>query len=164
VEGSSAELHVCQHIEPEFERVYERLLRLPNVHVHGFIKMRSPAFESIAARCSWVILPTCAEGQPGSVLECMAYGLIPVLPVRAHVDLGDFGVPIDDCSPLRLRRIMDECMRTSRLECLARSQSILATMARDYTPLSFRTQFKAAVEYCMRAASSTVDESALRTS
>ena len=99
-------LHVCQHLEPDFAHIYRReLTRCPNIHVHGFIRMRSKQFESLAQQCNWVISPSCTEGQPGAVLECMAYGLIPILSRETNIDIGDRGVRLDCCQVESLRSI-----------------------------------------------------------
>ena len=67
--GIDLHLHVCQHLERDFFRTYWwELNKCPNIHIHGFVRMRSTEFLALAMRCNWVISPTCAEGQPGAVL------------------------------------------------------------------------------------------------
>jgi hypothetical protein len=146
VAGLDLHLHVCQELEPDFERIYRRELReTPNVHVHGFIPMRSPAFGDLARRCNWVILPTCAEGQPGSVIECMAHGLVPVLPDEANIDLEDWGVRLPDCAVDTLR---DEVLRAGRMapdECRDRAGRVVDATRQRYSVEYFRSSFKRAV-------------------
>jgi len=96
--GTDLHLHVCQHLEPDFADAYKReLTEYSNIHVYGFIPMRSSKFYALAKRCDWVVSPTCAEGQPGAVLECMAHGLIPILSDEANIDVGKWGIPLSDC-------------------------------------------------------------------
>ena len=86
---SELHLHICQHMEPDFLKLYcNELTRRSNIHVHGFVRMRSPCFQKLAKQCNWVISASCAEGQPGAILECMGYGLIPILSDSNNIDLG----------------------------------------------------------------------------
>ena len=72
------ELIVCSPYdrEPDFVRAYRHeLFRLPNVRALGFVELRDPAFRELQSRCGWMILPSCAEGQSGTVTLALAYGL-----------------------------------------------------------------------------------------
>ena len=112
--GTDLHLHVCQHLESDFADAYRRELTVcSNTHVHGFVPMRSRKFYALANRCAWVISPTCAEGQPGAVLECMAHGLIPILSEEANIDVGKWGIPLPDC---RIDTLRSTLCRASRME------------------------------------------------
>ena len=146
-DGTELTLHVCQRIEPEFERAYATLLRdRPNIVVHGFVGMRTPHFRGLASQCAWNIHPTCAEGQPGSVLECMAHGLIPVMPDAANIDYEDCGVRLADCSVETLRSVARALTSMSTEECIRRSSAATASVARRYSPERFRESFKGAIQ------------------
>lgn len=93
--GQSLLLHVCQHLQPEFAASYRQELSEESIRVHGFVPMRSPTFLELASRCAWIVLPSCAEGQPGSVLEGMARGLVPILPDSAGLDVAPLGIRIE---------------------------------------------------------------------
>ncbi len=140
--GLDLHLHVCQHLEPDFERVYrQELKQCPNIHVHGFIKMRSSHFESLAQRCNWVILPTCAEGQPGSVIECMAYGLVPILPDAANIDLEDWGVRLPDCEVETIRSEVSRVSTMAVEECRGRAARVVEASKEKYSVENFRSSF-----------------------
>jgi glycosyltransferase involved in cell wall biosynthesis len=144
--GLDAHLYVCQHVEPDFIRIYRReLAETPNIHLLGFVKMRSPQFEQLAARCNWVILPTCAEGQPGSVIECMGYGLIPILPDAANIDLEDWGVRLADVDVGTIRSVAEQVTKIPAEECQRRAERVLAAARDIYSVEKFRANFKAAV-------------------
>jgi glycosyltransferase involved in cell wall biosynthesis len=144
--GTDLQLHICQHIEPEFAEVYHYELNdCPNIHLHGFVKMRSPQFEALIERCTWVILPTCAEGQPGSVIECMAYGLIPVLTDEANIDLEDWGIRLPERNVESIRSVALQASRLEPVECEQRAAQVVKAVQDFYSVDRFRTNFKQAL-------------------
>lgn len=139
-------LHICQHPEPDFYRVYRTYLTsLPNIHVHGFTKMRSPEFEELARSCDWVIMPTCAEGQPGSTLECMAHGLIPILSIAANMDLENWGIRLPDCEVDTIRTIVEEISQMPVEEVQQRTARVVANTRQHYSVEMYETRFAQAV-------------------
>lgn len=148
-------LYVCQHIDPEFMRVYRsELLDQKNIHLLGYVKMRSPEFERLAALCNWVILPTCAEGQPGSVIECMAHGLIPILPDVAHVDIEDWGIRLPDVDLETIRSVIVQASEMPVEQYRLRAQRVVEMTKETYSVESFRASFKEAVLKILAAAGS----------
>jgi glycosyltransferase involved in cell wall biosynthesis len=90
-------LHVAGHyaLEREFCACYrEELYRTSNVHLHGDIRVGSPDWESLIGQCAFAILPTCSEGQAGSVTQTMHAGLVPVVTPAAGLDVKPFGVEL----------------------------------------------------------------------
>jgi glycosyltransferase involved in cell wall biosynthesis len=133
--GTDLHLHVCQHLEPDFADVYrQELTGHPNIHVYGFIPMRSQKFTALATQCDWVISPTCAEGQPGAVLECMAHGLIPILSEEANIDIGTWGIPLPDC------RI--DTLRSTGLRASVMEMELIRQMTTEAVDVA-RTQYSA---------------------
>jgi glycosyltransferase involved in cell wall biosynthesis len=77
--------------------VYRKeLYNTPNIHPTGWIEVNSALYNRLVDRCAYVIHPTCSEGQPGSVVQCMYSGLIPLVTKWAGIDTEDFGVTFDD--------------------------------------------------------------------
>lgn len=92
---SKVHLYICQIIRPDFLSLYKNELEnTPNIHLIGHIDLQSKAFQELVMKCSFVIHPSCAEGQPGAVLDCMRYGLIPVLTRENNIDIGEYGFEI----------------------------------------------------------------------
>jgi len=145
-------LHICQHLEPDFVKAYQReLTEYPNIHAHGYIKMRSPQFEALAKRCNWVISGTCAEGQPGAILECMAHGLIPILPDSANIDLEDWGVNLATTDVATIRAAVQLASQMSDLECRERASSVVSVTRQLYSVENFRKNLKDAVATILSA-------------
>jgi glycosyltransferase involved in cell wall biosynthesis len=94
--SSDAHVFICQEISEDFASAFCRELALRNIHALGFVPARSPDFYEVVAKCNTVILPSCSEGSPGSVIECLHQGLIPVVTPECNLDVGDIGVIITD--------------------------------------------------------------------
>ena len=144
--GIDLELHVCQRMEEDFERVYGPSIKgAGNIYVHGFTRMRSRRFTELAGRCAWVISATCSEGQPGSVLECMAHGLVPILPDEANIDVTDSGIRLDSCEPVAIRAAVLRAASLPEQDYMAlRSRTMMEVQAK-YSPTTFRTALKDAI-------------------
>jgi glycosyltransferase involved in cell wall biosynthesis len=140
-------LHVCQTIDAHFNEVYSReLTECRNIHFYGYVPMRSTQFEFLATLCNWVITATCSEGQPGAIVECMGYGLIPVLPESANIDIEDFGILLRECTIESIREVALDSALMSVSECKQKSQLTHATVRSKYSPECFNSSLKAAVQ------------------
>ena len=68
-----------------------------NVFPLGFLDIRSEKFLQVSMSCSYFLLPSCAEGQAGSVLTAMSAGLIPVVSRNCGFPEGDVYL-FENCS------------------------------------------------------------------
>jgi len=93
-------LHVCGPVDKEedFWNLYKKeLIRLKNIRYHGFVSIESNMFEEIINSTAFAIFPSCSEGTSGSLLTCMAYGLIPVATKEAGVNIEkNYGLLLED--------------------------------------------------------------------
>jgi glycosyltransferase involved in cell wall biosynthesis len=140
-------LHICQNIDGDFSEVYRReLTECRNIHVYGNLPMRSVQFESLAVLCNWTITATCAEGQPGAIIECMGYGLIPVLPKNANISIKGFGISLYECTPQAIRESILKAAQMDAEECRKRSFMTMTEVQEEYSPERFRRNFSSAVQ------------------
>ena len=111
-------LYICQKISPAFYKVYRHELEdLPNIHLVGFVPIRSQRYYDLIDRCAFVIHPSCAEGSAGSLVEAMHQGLIPVVTRETTVDTGDYGVTLDNGMIQHVAKMVDELSQKSPQEC-----------------------------------------------
>lgn len=93
-------LHVCGPVDKEedFWSVYKKeLTELANIKYHGFVNIDSNLFEDIIRDSTFAIFPSCSEGTGGSLLTCMAHGLIPISTREAGVNISqDYGFLLED--------------------------------------------------------------------
>jgi len=88
-------LYICAEIDPILIKTYNPE-KYSNIHLIGYLKQCSKRFYEIIEKCNFVIQPSCNEGTPGGVLDCMQYGLIPIVTKECNIDVKDFGVLLDD--------------------------------------------------------------------
>ena len=145
--GLDLHLHICQGIDPDFMRVYKaELTQQENIHLYGKIPMRSSEFESLVMKCNWVISATACEGQPGATLECMAYGLIPILTIESNIDIKNLGFLLYDSSVSQIRQSVIHISETEINVCRDLSERNIKKIDHSYSPMNFITNFITAVK------------------
>jgi len=145
--GLDADLICTGRIENEFAGAYQLSKQpFPNVKFVGWIPLKSTDFYQLMDACNHVIFPSCAEGQPGSVLECMNQGLIPIISRASHIDVHDCGTILETCSVEEIRenvqRAMAEPVESLRDKSIKTRQIIL----RDHAEETFCENLKSAVQ------------------
>lgn len=109
-------LYICSGFqkEPDFCACYHKeLYDTPNIHALGWVQVNGPEFHNLVRRCAYVIHPTCSDGQPGSVVQCMYSGLIPLVTRAAGIDTEDFGVTFSDDSLEEIEKVIREVSQLS---------------------------------------------------
>jgi hypothetical protein len=94
-------LHVVGPVDKDFQKVYENeLFYTSNIYFHGPLKINSKKLFKIALESSFIIFPSASEGGcPGSVLNMMRLGMIPLVSKFAAFDsIEDKGIIINDLS------------------------------------------------------------------
>jgi hypothetical protein len=145
--GTTLDVYICTAIEPDFARAFQReLTEFPNIHVENWIPMRSQRFEHLVSKCDWVIHPTCTDAHPGSVIECMAHGLLPIISEGANIDVPRGGIEIErlDAEAVRSAALHASEMDPGEIEAAARS--LVGEVSVKYSPKRFRADFKHAVQ------------------
>lgn len=129
------QLFVCSDFarEADFCRCYDReLFHTANVHPIGMVHILGPRFKELIAACAFVIAPSCTEGQSGAVVQCMAFGLIPIISRENGIDSEDFGVPLEDASLAEIEKTV--CRMAEMPETWLQEQS---RRTREATGLKF---------------------------
>lgn len=109
-------LHVCCSLatDPKLCWHYRReLFNTPNIHYAGFVPVNSSQYHTIMNSCAYVILPSCSEGQPGSVIQCMHSGLMPIVTDVCGIDLQGRGIRLRTDS---IDEIMKAVMLASQID------------------------------------------------
>ena len=137
---TDAQLLVASHYanEPDFCDIYRReLFHSANIRPVGLLKTHSPHFMKIASQADFCVLPSCSEGQSGSLLNLMALGIIPIATQECGVDLNDVGFTIDEPSPEGVLEACQNALAHTELDALRkRLRQVASTHNLDAVRLS----------------------------
>ena len=148
---TDAHLYICQEISPEFYKVYRHELEdYPNIHLVRSVPMRSPQFYYLVDRCAFVIYPSCAEGQPGSVVECMHQGLIPVLSREANIDTNDYGITLNTCSIEEIIKVAQNLLQQPPEWVKEMSSRTRKAAITDFSENAFLRNMKGAIQVIIK--------------
>lgn len=134
------QLHIVTVLEPAFLKVFESELQLPNIHLAGEINMRTAEFYDVIDQCAFCILPSCSEGQAGSVVECMNQGLIPIVSKETRLDATGYGTILDDNSIPTIQKTVTRLSQLSAREVEYRARKTRAIAKKEHSPEAFRKQ------------------------
>jgi len=137
------DLWVCGPLESAAEqgfiRIYRReLFHTTNIHPIGWTDIYSRRFGQLTDKCAFVVLPSCAEGMPGGVLNCMGRGMIPLVSREAAIDTDGCGITLPESSVNTIRQVVCEMADTSPEVCRHMAQEAYSQASTRYSPDSFR--------------------------
>ncbi len=135
-------LHILCSLDKDFESFYKQsLYSRTNIHTYGHIPQRSKQYYDIIDQCAFSVLASCSEGSPGSVIESMHQGLIPLITTESHFDVTNCGLVF---ASDRLEDIEKVILNASKMSDDARtelSSSSKARIDKDYTLEKFEAKF-----------------------
>lgn len=146
-------LTICGRPEKEkdFYQLYEKELTCtPNIHLYGWMDMRSPQFLEIAKTHAGIIYPSCSEGGGGSVIHCMHAGMVPLCTYEASVDLNHFGMLIKNGT---VEAVMEAAQMFSELddcEVERRAKASYAYVGRHHTQAQFQKTYQMFAQQLMK--------------
>lgn len=92
-------LYICSKLEPDFAELYKKeLFETPNIHYVGLIRIYSKQFFTLVEKCNTLLFPSSSEGSPGSVIDAMFQGIIPMVTLASHIDVGPHGIILEPCT------------------------------------------------------------------
>jgi len=139
-------LYIRQNIEPAFLKAYKKeLTEYPNIHLLPFLKKPSEEFFSVMDTCNFIISPTCAEGQPGSIIESMAHGLIPIVSKEANIDTKDFGITLRENSVDEILSVVKDVSQKPIEWYRNKSSLTIEEVQNYYSPDKFLENMKDAI-------------------
>ena len=98
-------------------------------------------------RCNFVIHPTCAEGSPGSVIECMNQGLIPIVSREAAIDVDGFGILLDQCSIEEIVRVVRDVSQRPPEWCEDMSARTRDVAIAQFSETAFHRNMSEAIQH-----------------
>ena len=145
--GFPANLYVCGPFEQEddFVAAYRKeLYQTPNVTPIGFVDIWSDTFRDLAEKCAYTILPSCAEGQAGSITTLMSAGVIPICSRECGFN-ADVVILLPDCSMDSIRSCVLDCARKPLSWVEAKSAETLSIVRERFSEKAFSEQMRTAL-------------------
>lgn len=128
--------------EPEFAKLFSKQLSQPNIKSLGFLETRSREFQELIRQSDFVILPSCSEGESGSVLNLMAAGLIPVITENVGLsDVESFGYLIKDTTVDGVEDALNRILSASPLD-IEEKRGATYRKLDEFTRAEFEGRFK----------------------
>jgi len=137
-----ANLYIMTAPDKKVMAVFKSELKQSNIHMVGEVPMRTEKFYEIVDKCAYVILPSCSEGQAGSVVECMNQGLIPIVSKETRLDATDYGVVLNNNSISMIKRTVIamaqlDCAKVKKMAEITREVAL-----REHSAEKFRKNLK----------------------
>lgn len=80
-------IHIIGPIDSDFLSYYKNAINTSsNIHCYGFMDLNDFDFIEKVQKCSCIIFPSCSEGLPGTVINAMKLGVIPILSKWCSID------------------------------------------------------------------------------
>jgi glycosyltransferase involved in cell wall biosynthesis len=147
------QLYIVAYIEDGVIPAYKEALKKSNIHYIGPVDFRSEKYYDIMAKCAFAILPSCSEGQPGSMVECLNEGLIPLITKDVHIDVEGFGFLLDQPKITAIERQVDQLATMTDNEIKQRSKSAKQAAASKHSPAIFLQELKSHIKQIVEAKS-----------
>ena len=84
------ELFICGSDQRYLEVYGEDLKKCPNIHHIGFVTPDSLLFRELVSQTATVVYASAAEGCSTSIVQCMRFGLIPIVTEATGLSVHDF--------------------------------------------------------------------------
>jgi len=147
------ELFICASIsqEEDFENAfYKELYETPNIHTFGFVNVFSDKFKEISDQCAYLIFPSCAEGQAGSVSTAMSAGCIPIISKMCGFSEKE-GILLDNCTIECIEKNIDEYSAKDNKWVVNNCKARVKIIEEDYSEQSFLKSINDALDGVLNA-------------
>jgi len=96
------DLYICGSDRGFLEVYGAELKQAPNIHYEGFVTPGSDKFKELTDKTVAVVYPSAAEGCSTSVLQCMRFGLIPLVTEATGLSIHNKWPPLKGSTDLEL--------------------------------------------------------------
>jgi hypothetical protein len=145
----SLHLYICAPVakeKPFFHCYQYELTACHNIHLVGWVSLQSRKFQSVSDRCGALLLPSCAEGQAGAVIDGMHLGLTPIVSEACGVDTKDFGITMPNCELHTIESVLARFSEEPPERHEERSAKTLVESRANYTEGSFQSRLSDILE------------------
>lgn len=135
-------LHIITYLDDDFVDYYHKqLYDSPNIHTHGYVMQRSNQYYDIIKDCQFSVLLSCSEGSPGSVIESMHQGLIPIISRESHVNTDNHGYVLKKNTVGELESIINTLSGLKSKEIVKSQQELQVWAEEIFTVQRYEKEF-----------------------
>lgn len=135
-------LHWIGPVEDDVKNALQNVIT-PNIISYGFQDISSQMVLGLMERCDFMIYPSGVEGVPGSVLNAMKSGLIPLVTPWASFDgIEDYGFVMEDANVEGVAAAMGWAMSLSLEEIDRRKKACQKFVLENYNLDRFTKEFE----------------------
>lgn len=114
-----------------------------NIHVCGFVDTMSEQFHEIAAKCSYLLLPSCSESPSTSALTALRHGIIPIVMKGNGLDeLGDYCRYFEDYHMESIEQTIAEAVHVDEEMLQQQGRAAMEYADEHYTLQEYTRQIK----------------------
>jgi len=139
------ELFICGPIieEKDFCDCYHHeLFETPNIHVLGWVHIHTATYKDVIQTCTYIIQPSCSEGQIGSVIQCMRDGIIPIVTKECGIDMEHFGITLPSDSIEDIEKTVVELSTMSDEWCQEHHTATKEVSLTKYSEEAFQKRWR----------------------
>jgi len=142
--GRKEKLYVCAPYEkePDFIKYFDDTLsNSKNIILMGFVNQDGIKFKQILDDADFAILPSCSEGQSGSIVTLMGHGLIPIIADNVGIEnIDDIGIKIKGFTVEDIKEVLEKAKELKEIEIEYKRKLIFEEFVK-YSPSYFKTTF-----------------------
>lgn len=146
-EHTEYQLHVLGTIDSDVYDFYkDKLSKFKNIHIYGFVNLDSNTMEEIALKASYVIMPSASEGCPGSVINMMKLGCIPIVTSYSAFDgIENLGYFIDGYSMQDIDNAITKALNDNSISISERIKNCYEFANCNFNQEVFEEDFKKSI-------------------
>ena len=138
-------VYICGPYEQEkifCDEYSKEIYNTLNIIPCGIVNTSKNNFLEIVNDCEFVIVPSCSEGQSGSVLNLMTLGLIPIITEEVgFIDVEEYGFLIPDGSINSVMKTVKRAILATENEKNSKRQKLFEKV-KNHTPEVVKQNFK----------------------
>ena len=144
-------IHIVGHIDEEVWNYYkQKICNATNILVYGFVDLDSEQMQNIARMATFVIMPSASEGCPGSVINLMKLGCIPIVtPYSAFDEIESYGVLINGYTSEYLGEAIKKVALLSDNEIKTKIMSTYKFANENFNAHVFQEDFRNCMKYIL---------------
>jgi len=140
-------LYVCGSVEKDFEKAFRKeLYETNNIHYLGWVPLESSTIKELAKMCAFNILPSVSEGSPGSIINLMRLGMIPIVSRIASLPFEKMKFLIDDLNIEKIGSVIEHASLVDNKELMDISFSYKKFVEMNYNLKIFENDFRTTIE------------------